>query len=303
MGALEPYNHSSDVERAEIPKHAAEPSACDGQRGVILAGQYDSSDVERAEIPKHAAEPSASTASDGQRGVNLAVHNDSSDVGTAEITEHAAEPSGSSTSDGLRGVILAVQNDSSDLETAKITEQAGEPSSSASDGQRGVILAGQISSDVDESSDCSQHNNSKEDYDPHLDDFIPCSYDVEEEVPGRLLKVRACFENEVLVFICVYAPTVGTERLAFLDTLHSVVQNSDVNDLLVLGGDFNCTADDIDRSHMEPHPASRRRLRELVVENELCDVWRTLHVEQRQCTWTHCKDHMLSLTRLDRLCV
>ncbi|KAI4874446.1 hypothetical protein NFI96_005561, partial [Prochilodus magdalenae] len=122
-----------------------------------------------------------------------------------------------------------------------------------------------------------------------------------EVVPGRLLKVRACFENEVFVFICVYAPTVGT--VAFLDTLHSVVQNSDVNDLLVLGGDFNCTADDIDRNHMEPHPASRRRLRELVEASELCDIWRTLHAEQRQYTWTHFKDHMLSLARLDRLYV
>ncbi|KAI4878377.1 hypothetical protein NFI96_005411 [Prochilodus magdalenae] len=131
--------------------------------------------------------------------------------------------------------------------------------------------------------------------------FIPCSYDVEEVVSGRPLKVRTCFENEVLVFICVYAPTVGT--VAFLDTLHSVVQNSDVNYLLVLGGDFNCTADDIDRNHMEPHPASRRRLHELVEANELCEVWRTLHAEQRQYTWTHFKDHMLSLARLDRLYV
>ncbi|KAI4874459.1 hypothetical protein NFI96_021566 [Prochilodus magdalenae] len=49
----------------------------------------------------------------------------------------------------------------------------------------------------------------------------------------------------------------GHARLAFLDTLHSVVQNSDVNDLLVLGGDFNCTADDIDRNHMEPHPCCK----------------------------------------------
>ncbi|KAI4881394.1 hypothetical protein NFI96_008701 [Prochilodus magdalenae] len=52
---------------------------------------------------------------------------------------------------------------------------------------------------------------------------------------------------------------------------------------------------------MEPHPASRRRLCELVEANELCDVWRTLHAEQRQYTWTHFKDCMLSLARLDRL--
>ena len=130
--------------------------------------------------------------------------------------------------------------------------------------------------------------------------FIPHSYTVDEILPGRLLKVQACYENESFVFICVYAPTVAVERMVFLDRLSSLISDCDFTDFLVLGGDFNCAADTLDRNHLEPHTASRRRLCELLEAHDLCDIWRTLHGNQRQYTWTHCRDNALSLARLDR---
>lgn len=36
--------------------------------------------------------------------------------------------------------------------------------------------------------------------------FLPISTEVEEVIAGRLLKVRAQFENTYVVFICVYMP-------------------------------------------------------------------------------------------------
>ena len=53
--------------------------------------------------------------------------------------------------------------------------------------------------------------------------FTPVSYELVEILKGRLLKVRACLENDVLRFICVYAPTKATERLYFLDTLSTIL--------------------------------------------------------------------------------
>ena len=50
-------------------------------------------------------------------------------------------------------------------------------------------------------------------------DFLPFSCTVDEIIPGRLLKVNAEFEKIKMVFINVYAPTVGSERLVFLDVL------------------------------------------------------------------------------------
>ncbi len=55
--------------------------------------------------------------------------------------------------------------------------------------------------------------------------FSPVSYVIDEIVKGRLLKVRAVFENYVFIFICVYVPTAPVERLVFLDTLCSTLQN------------------------------------------------------------------------------
>ncbi len=48
------------------------------------------------------------------------------------------------------------------------------------------------------------------------------------------------------------------ERLFFLDTLCSTLQNCCTEEFLFLGGDFNCAELDIVRNHVEPHMASRK---------------------------------------------
>lgn len=70
---------------------------------------------------------------------------------------------------------------------------------------------------------------------------------------------------------------------------------------LFVGGDFNCTEDaNLDRNHLEPHPASSVRLKRLIESHELEDVWRDFNRNDRQYTWSHYKDNLLSLAGLDR---
>lgn len=130
--------------------------------------------------------------------------------------------------------------------------------------------------------------------------FKPNSYEVEEIIKGRLLKVRAVFENHVFVFFCVYVPTSGVERMLFLNTLNLTLQNCDSEEFLFLGGDFNCTEQTIDRNHIEPHEPSRKRLIQVIKTNELCDIWRHVNGSLRQYTWSHTRDNVFSLARLDR---
>lgn len=130
--------------------------------------------------------------------------------------------------------------------------------------------------------------------------FIPQSHHVEEVIRGRLLKVSATFENELFVFVCVYAPTNAAARVSFLDTLSTMVRDCGQNDFLIIGGDFNCTEASLDRNHAEPHALSRCRLIEAISTYDLCDVWRTFHKSERQYTWAHSAGNMLSLARLDR---
>lgn len=130
--------------------------------------------------------------------------------------------------------------------------------------------------------------------------FIPITYQIDEIVKGRLLKVRAQFENHFFVFICIYAPTVATDRMLFLNTIGNVIENCCPDDIVILGGDFNCTAQNIDRNHVEPHMPSRRRLIEILSANDLSDIWRNMHGGQKQYTWVHSYNNLLSLARLDR---
>ncbi len=88
--------------------------------------------------------------------------------------------------------------------------------------------------------------------------FSPVSYQVDEIVKGRLLKIRA-----------IFAPTSAMQRLVFLDALSSTLQTCSTEDYLFLGGDFNCTEKNIDRNHIEPHMPSRERLTKMINVNVL----------------------------------
>ena len=109
--------------------------------------------------------------------------------------------------------------------------------------------------------------------------FLPLSYEVEEVVEGRLLKVRVRYENITMCLINVYAPVVAVERVCFLETLSNTIEKCNNEDYLFIAGDFNCTVSDLDRNHKEPHIASRTFLKRLIVTNELCDIWRIFNME------------------------
>lgn len=131
--------------------------------------------------------------------------------------------------------------------------------------------------------------------------FSPLTVEVEEVVEGRLIVVRAKFSTYNMVFMNIYAPTRGTDRNVFLDTICSNLNKCASEDFLFLGGDFNCTQDhSLDRNHFEPHLASQRALTQLVGTHGLVDVWRRTHREERQYTWSHVRDNVVSLARLDR---
>lgn len=49
--------------------------------------------------------------------------------------------------------------------------------------------------------------------------FLPISYELKHVIPGRLMLLRAKFERFNFVFLNIYAPTVGAERVYFLTML------------------------------------------------------------------------------------
>ena len=84
--------------------------------------------------------------------------------------------------------------------------------------------------------------------------------------------------------------------------ISEVLNDCAMEDFLFLGGDFNCTEDVIlDRNHAEPHPASQHALKQLVRSHGLVDVWRRMHPDCRQYTWSHIRESRVSSARLDRV--
>lgn len=65
-----------------------------------------------------------------------------------------------------------------------------------------------------------------------------------EVVSGRLLIVRAEIRNFHFLFVNIYAPNIGEDRVQFffIKLKHFLKQQQD-GDVIVLGGDWNCTLD------------------------------------------------------------
>ncbi len=106
---------------------------------------------------------------------------------------------------------------------------------------------------------------------------------MEEVVAGILIIIRAKFEKYKMFFINVYAPTNGTERVIFLNSIDTILQNCKTDEYVFLGGDFNCTENELlDRNHVEPHATSSRVLRKLIETHSLCDIWREFNGNVKQ---------------------
>ena len=81
-------------------------------------------------------------------------------------------------------------------------------------------------------------------------DSLLLSCHVQDIVEGRLLMIKAVFESHTMVFLNVYAPTNGADRVTFFSKIDEVLNDLEAESFLFVGGDFNCTVDDkLDRNH------------------------------------------------------
>ncbi len=56
--------------------------------------------------------------------------------------------------------------------------------------------------------------------------------------PGRLLIVRAEISNLILLFVNIYAPNIGAERIRLFTKLEDFLRQQPEGDLIILGGDL-----------------------------------------------------------------
>ncbi|CAM2117035.1 unnamed protein product [Caretta caretta] len=75
----------------------------------------------------------------------------------------------------------------------------------------------------------------------------------------------------------VYAPNSGPEQVHFCRQASAFLGTLDPHECMVLGGDFNTTLEDRDRSGVKTSQAAAGVLREIVDHHSLVDVWRDHH--------------------------
>lgn len=93
--------------------------------------------------------------------------------------------------------------------------------------------------------------------------------------PGRLMAVRAEINNFSFLFINIYAPNTGADRLQLFVKLEQFLKLQQTGDFIILGGDWNCTLDFTqDRNGDEPHMQSSSYLTRVIKSFNLADVWR-----------------------------
>ncbi|CAM2118337.1 unnamed protein product [Caretta caretta] len=119
---------------------------------------------------------------------------------------------------------------------------------------------------------------------------------------GRLLHLWARIEGLVVNLVNVYAPTSGLERLQFYQQASAFLGTLDSHECLVLGGDFNTTLEERDRSGTEQSLTAADTLREIVEHHSLVDIWHDHHPDDTSTfTFVRVEAHRSSHSWLDHI--
>ncbi|CAM5142492.1 unnamed protein product, partial [Natator depressus] len=125
---------------------------------------------------------------------------------------------------------------------------------------------------------------------------------VTEAVPGHLLHLRVRMEGLVVNLVNIYAPAMSPKRPQFYQGVSDFLSTLDSHECLVLGGDFNTTLEEQDRSGAELSPAAANILQEIVEHHSLVDVWLDHHPDDTSTfTIVRVEAHRSHHSRLDRI--
>ena len=113
---------------------------------------------------------------------------------------------------------------------------------------------------------------------------------------GRILSLLIDFCNLLLNIVNIYSPTVVSDRKIFFSSLHNYFLSQG---LLLIGGDFNCIDNVLDKLNCSAVPsADKTSLVTLMSDFSLVDVWRKQNPRGISFTWFNSSRSQAS--RIDR---
>ena len=104
---------------------------------------------------------------------------------------------------------------------------------------------------------------------------------------GRVLVVNLTIQEEEFCFATIYAPNDQNLQVDFYTHLTSMLRPY-VNSNLVLGGDFNCPLENIDKKGGRDISSRENSIQSIVEMNNnlnLVDIWRLHHPSHERFTW------------------
>ena len=113
--------------------------------------------------------------------------------------------------------------------------------------------------------------------------------DIIRDKKGRFLLVRASLRDEEFCFANIYAPNDPSLQKTFFNELSNKLQPHS-NDNLILGGDFNCLLESVDKTGGKD--LNNRRsvidsINDLRNTLGLVDIWRLHHPSSQRFTWSN----------------
>ena len=107
---------------------------------------------------------------------------------------------------------------------------------------------------------------------------------------GRFIVTEAIFDETKIVFVNIYAPNDQTHQVQFLRDLSHSTLNQYANEKVVLGGDFNCALNDLDKCGGRSFEHKRTVINEmntLLTTHDLVDMWRQKNPNLPGYTWSN----------------
>ena len=123
---------------------------------------------------------------------------------------------------------------------------------------------------------------------------------------GRYISTEAIFDKTKIILLNIYAPNDQTHQVHFLRDLSHTIMSQYANEHLVLGGDFNCALNNIDKRggrSIGYKKAVIQELNTLLITHNLVDAWRQRNPDVPGFTWSNpsmkiqCRLHYFFLSK------
>ena len=106
----------------------------------------------------------------------------------------------------------------------------------------------------------------------------------------RYILSEVSLDESKFIFANIYAPNDQTQQVHFLRDLSNSVLNNYANEKVVLGGDFNCALNELDKRggrSVELKKAVIQEINNLINTHDLIDTWREKNANIQGFTWSN----------------